>query len=217
MTQTRAFQGVYNGLRSYNRDMTVANRDAVNLSAFNSDIYQGAVTFDALEAGKDYVVARASLTHGETTITSARGVEGVFRTVIALSNIGATFNGNDQNNTARTFDLTTVGANRAVFVQGSNIKNGMPSIAGFPVRDAEETGDNRYIKMFYRNAANNSNAQLLWVSTEIVSEWYFLKWGGRHNDSTHMQDGETNNYMMVGYGDLTYGYAVRSYNDNRWN
>jgi hypothetical protein len=109
-----------------------------------------------------------------------------------------------------------VGANRPVMVEGSNIKNGMPSVAGFPVRDAEEAGDNRYVKMFHRLSENPAsatagNAQLLWVSTEIVCEWYFIKYGGNTNTSTHMQDGEVNNYLMVGYGDLTYGFNIRSY------
>jgi len=190
---TRTYSGTYQGFRSYNKDATIANINGVGLSAFNTG--QGIVSFDALEAGKSYVVALA--TRG--TQTSARGYEGVFRTVIALYNNG----GNYANN----------GANKAVFVEGSNIKNGMPSISGFPVQDAAESGDSRFVKMFYKYSGTN-NAQLVWVSTEIVCEWYFLKYGGNQDSSTHMSDGEVNNYLTVGYGDLSYGYNLRSSNDN---
>ena len=89
-------------------------------------------------------------------------------------------------------------------VEGSNIKNGMPSIAGFPVRDAEETGDNRFIKVFHYTWVSNSSGRFFWVSTEIVSQWYELNFGG-----THQQTGEVNNYLTAGYGDLTYSYNQR--------
>jgi len=191
-TVTRNAAGTYNGFRSYNSDVTIADIDGVMLSSFSSIINQGMVSFDELEAGKSYVVAQAA----RGGYTSARGYDGVFRTVIALYNNGTVAN---------------VGATRPVMVEGSNIKNGMPSIAGFPVRDAEETGDNRYIKMFYRRTTDN--AELIWVSTEIVSEWYFIKYGGRQNASTHMSSGEVNNYLTVGYGDLSYGFNLSSSND----
>jgi hypothetical protein len=193
-TVTRTFAGTYNGFRSYNKDATIANLNGVTFSAFNSTVNQGAVTFNALEAGKSYVVAKASVnrTAPAYTAESVIGYEGVFRTIIAILNNGTFLN---------------VGNTRPVIVEGSNIKNGMPSVAGFPVRDAEETGDNRFIKMFYRNA-NNDNSQLVWISTEIVCEWYFIKYGGRSNTATHMSSGEVNNYLMVGYGDLTYGFNL---------
>jgi hypothetical protein len=194
-TVTRTFTGNYYGFRSYNKDATIANINGVGLAAFNSNNNQGVMSFNQLEAGKGYVVAEA--TRATTPAqTSAKGYEGVFRTVIALYNTG---------------NVANVGDTKPVMVEGSNIKNGMPSVAGFPVRDAEETGDNRYIKLFHRRTANN--AQLLWVSTEIVCEWYFIKYGGRQNASTHMNAGEVNNYLTVGYGDLTYGYNVSSSND----
>jgi hypothetical protein len=188
-TITRTYVGAYNGFRSYNKDATIGDLNGVGLVTFNPGTNnQGAIAFDALEAGKSYVVAQA--TRGGHT--SAKGYEGVFRTIIAILNNGT---------------FANVAAARPVIVEGSNIKNGMPSVAGFPVRDAEETGDNRFIKMFYRNA-NNDNSQLVWISTEVVCEWYFIKYGGRTAGATHMNAGEVNNYLMVGYGDLTYGFNL---------
>ncbi len=107
-------------------------------------------------------------------------------------------------------------------LQGSNVKNGMPSIAGFPVYDAEESGDNRYLKLFYyvgrtTAAAGDTNigaAQLYWVSTEIVSQWYELNCGRQNQDNgtgtgTHQQRGDVNNYILSGYGDLSYAKDQR--------
>jgi len=190
-TETRISKGNYNGFRSYNRDInkttltTQSNGNVVTLSGSG----QSALDFEALEANKSYVSAFATL-NGVTE----NGYEGIFRTVIMLN-----FSGNKGSN--------------FLLIEGSNIKNGMPSIAGFPVRDAEETGDNRFIKVFYHNDGTDNQdqdprKQFYWVSTEIVNEWYFLYWGG---GGSHMQDGEVNNYMTVGYGDLTYGYDIRTY------
>jgi len=165
--------------RSYNRDLTAAELNGITLSA-SSNGAQGVITFDALEANKSYVAAQATK-NGQ----SMKGYEGVYRTVIMLN-----FSGNKGNN--------------FLLIEGSNIKNGMPSVAGFPVRDAEETGDRRFIKVFY----SESLQQFYWVSTEIVCEWYFLYWGG---GGSHQRVGEVNNYLTVGYGDLTYGYDVQTY------
>lgn len=195
-TVTRAYAGTYQGFRSYNKDATIGNLSNLGLTNFTSTINQGIVSFDALEAGKSYVVAVAT----RSGQTSVRGYEGVFRTVIALYNNGGNYANSD--------------TGKAVLVEGSNIKNGMPSVSGFPVQDAAESGDNRYVKMFFKYNNTTNNSQLVWVSTEIVCEWYFIKYGGNRNQSTHMSDGEVNNYLTVGYGDLSYGYNLRSSNDN---
>jgi hypothetical protein len=174
--------------RSYNRDLKKSELDGITLTT-QSNGYQGVITFDALEANKSYIVAQA-VKNGE----SAKGYEGIYRTVIMLN-----FSGNKGSN--------------FLLIEGSNIKNGMPSIAGFPVRDAEETGDRRFIKVFHHNdGTNNQNqnprTQFYWVSTEIVCEWYFLCWGG---GNSHQSVGEVNNYLTVGYGDLTYAYNIGQY------
>jgi len=192
--------------RSYNRDLTKAQLGYPNTSPTqaltNSTLSsngQGIIRYTAstttyapLEASKSYVVGLAQL-NGQ----SLKGVEGVYRTVIMLAY---------QNNR---------GSSNYIAVEGSNVKNGMPSIAGFPVRDAEETGDNRYIKVFYHDNVNGTTRKsYYWVSTEIVCEWYFLSWGGGNGNSyngTHQSTGDVNNYMMIGYGDLTYGYNVTRY------
>jgi hypothetical protein len=193
---TRTFVGTYRGIRSYNADVSSATLTGLGLTSTNTgnSRYRASLDFANLEAGKSYVAATAVITNG-TEYTSNRGYEGVFRTVIALAY-----------NTGRS--------NTRIVVQGSNIKNGMPSISGFPVQDAAETGDSRFVKMFY----SNSNTQFYWVSTEIVSEWYFIKFGGgngNNNNGSHMSDGEVNNYLTVGYGDLTYAWNIISSGEAR--
>jgi hypothetical protein len=180
--ESRTSVGLYRGFRSYNRDLTKTELGAAGTAAALNN-GQGVLTFTDLEASKSYVAATATL-GGE----SATGYEGVFRTVIVLS-FGQAANSD------------------FILVEGSNIKNGMPSVAGFPVQDAAETGDNRFVKAFFKYS--NNQTQYYWVSTEIVCEWYFLRWGGNTNGSgTHQSCGEVNNYLMVGYGDLTYGHNI---------
>jgi hypothetical protein len=188
ISEVRNFSGAVRIIRSHNRDWQESELVAgVTLNeALNNG--QGVVQFDPLESSKSYVVATANV----NSQGAVYGYEGIFRTVIALL-----YGTNRDNN--------------VVVVEGSNIKNGMPSIAGFPVRDAEETGDNRFVKVFWRNS--NTPNQYYWVSTEIVCEWYFLKWGGS-GGATHQEYGEVNNYLLVGYGDLTYSYNLKGYNEN---
>jgi hypothetical protein len=205
-SESRTPRPTFAGFRSYNRDLTKAQldgtatgTDAVTLISPGAAQYtngQGIFTFNNLEASKSYVIATTTASDG---VTAAKGYEGVFRTVIAFR-----------------YDANR-GASNYIAIEGSNVKNGMPSIAGFPVRDAEETGDNRFIKVFYRDAENltdggntGNRKSYYWVSTEIVCEWYFLSWGGTDN-GTHQSCGEVDNYQTVGYGDLTYGFNVTRY------
>jgi len=192
--EVRRSQNNLRMFKSYNRDLTAAQLGFPTgtasvtlanapLSSDAATMGQGFLSFDSLEASKSYIVGSATC-NGQT----AKGVEGVFRTVIMVN----------QDNSK---------GNEKLAVEGSNIKNGMPSVAGFPVRDAEETGDARFIKLFYNQTAGR---QFYWISTEIVCEWYFLSWAAG-SGGTHQSTGEVNNYMMVGYGDLTYGYNISWY------
>jgi len=209
-TTRRTITPEYQGYRSYNSDATKADLDSstLTLNSFTGsggNPTQNSFSYAALQASKNYVVAVASK-NGQN---SSRSYEGVFRSVVVLNQ--------------GSFGGYLNGANRdtnPLMVQGSNVKNGMPSISGFPVYDANETGDNRFLKIFYYNQiGGSSNAmtsgQLYWVSTEIVSQWYFLGAGHRRTDNsgsnggTHMRSGDVNNYLFSGYGDLTYARNLR--------
>jgi len=178
--------------RSYNKDLTKAELDAVATADVALSSGQGVINYvngsnaDPYKASKSYVIGSATKT-SLPPADAVKGYEGVYRTVIMFNY------GSDRN------------ASNYIAIEGSNIKNGMPSIAGFPVRDADEK-DCRYLKVFYADQSQNRQ-RYYWVSTEIVCEWYFLSWGNGDN-GTHQSCGEVNNYQTVGYGDLTYGYNI---------
>jgi hypothetical protein len=204
--------------RSYNRDATSATAngvpglDTLTLAASAqgaSGWHKGTTTFGEYEAGKKYVVAQARRT-GQAD--SAKGYEGIFRTLIVL---------NGQTGGNRTGqDTGYAGSRGKILVEGSNIKAGLPSVAGFPVQDGSDSGDSRFAKMMFNVDATNPNGnfnvnatdnrRFYWVSTEIVCEWYFVYYG---NGGRYMRTGDVNNYMMVSYGDLTYGYAISRFPD----
>jgi predicted small secreted protein len=206
----RTITANYKGYRSFNRDIkrTELVNPAVTLNGNIS--FQGSFVYSALQASKNYVVAEARITHSGTNYTSDKGYEGVFRSVIALNqtSFGGGLGGNNF-------------WNNPIMVQGSNIKNGMPSIAGFPVLDGGEMGDNRFIKLFYYvgrtsfsdTDTNIGSGQLYWVSTEIVSQWYELNSGKIRTTNASGQGGssqnrgDVNNYLFSGYGDLSYAVA----------
>ena len=194
--------------KSYNKDLTAAELGLLPSGAGptittstpaslspNADTKgQAIIDFTNYEANKSYIVGTTSW-NGVT----AKGAEGIFRTVVMFN----------YENSRRT---------RFIAVEGSNIKNGMPSVAGFPVRDADEY-DCRFFKVFFNPTADQGTTprtNFYWVSTEIVCEWYLISWGGGSTNTlngTHQNCGEVNNYLMVGYGDLTYGYNISRWYD----
>jgi hypothetical protein len=215
VTITRTMSANYQGYRSYNRDILKATLTALAANNDGGLSYQGNFTYTALQASKNYVVAEARITNGGTAYTSVKSYEGVFRSVVAL-NQTQTAAGPGGNPPAYTLGTGQLGGanrnNNPIMLEGSNVKNGMPSISGFPVYDAEETGDNRYVKIYYyASYTANTTGTLYWVSTEIVSQWVALNCGRRNGDNnntggTHQGSGEINNYLSAGYGDLTYSY-----------
>jgi len=210
----------YKGYRSYNSDILKTTLDGTSATiSAGTDWYEGFFTYDSggLEASKNYVVAEARITNG-SSYTSGKSNEGIFRSVIALNQ-----NNNDSPPTAGLQGRNLYRG--PTMVQGSNVKNGMPSVAGFPVKDADEEGDNRFIKLFYyvghpttalSSETGLASYQMYWVSTEIVSQWYVIMCskqnqnnGGATNGVSHQSYGDVNNYLTAGYGDLSYAYNLR--------
>jgi hypothetical protein len=175
MIEERQSNGAFSMFRSYNRDLTSTELNNIDLNPSTNGV-QGIIEFEeSLEASKNYIAASATL--GSVT---EKGYEGVYRTVVMLN-------------------VTT--ARDLIVAQGSNIKNGMPSIAGFPIREEGVNGDFRFFKAFNINTTNN---QHFWVSTEIVSELYFIGYYLTATTSGNYTIGDLNNHFTVNYGDLTY-------------
>ena len=211
ITRTKSGNGNYQGLRSYNRDIlkSVLDTEAdtgTNLAQLTANNRQSSILYNpasgtitdtpSYEASKNYIVAEARITNGGIDY-KLRSYEGVFRSVIMLNqntyagNFGTVNNWPESN-----------GA-RMALVTGSNVKGGMPSIAGFPVRDANnETGmNNSFIKVYHYTNVSATSGRFFWVSTEIVSQWYQISYG-----QSFFATGEVENYLTAGYGDLTYSY-----------
>jgi hypothetical protein len=201
----RRSSGSLSVLHSYNADSTLTTLSGLGLTTGtpNQNWYTGAITFDPLEAGKSYVVATAQRGTGSP---SAKGYEGVFRTLVVL-------NGQRGNRSFTGGNSTNAGINK-ILVGGSNVKSGTPSIPGFPLLDGAENGDARFVKMMYNvdNHANGTNTgvRFYWVSTEIVCEFYLVYFG---NGGDIQRTGDVNNYLMVRYGDLSYAYRLDRFPD----
>jgi len=212
--EQRRSSGHLEVLHSYNADVELGAQTNPAAGTLNAVVLAAgvnergwetsSVSFGALEAGKRYVVATAART-GQTA--SARGYEGIFRTLVVLNGQrgNRAYNGNAQDNAA--------GINK-ILVGGSNIKAGTPSIPGFPLLDGAHNGDARFVKMMYNfdNHANGTNTgkRFYWVSTEIVCEFYFVYFG---NGGALQRTGDVNNYMMVRYGDLSYAFRLDRFPD----
>jgi len=194
----------YLGLRSYNRDASFSDLNAVDLDGNAGTLHRvtASFTYDAYQASKNYVAANARIDHkavqtnGSHNYTSAnytsqKGYEGVFRTVFMMHQAGVT--GSNTNPPK---------------VNGSTRQSGLPTIAGFPLKDNATGTDRRYMKVMYRN-----NNQFYWVSSEIVSQW-FLQVHGRGDgnaDRSFSRQGDSADWITAGYGDLTYSFNVMTW------
>lgn len=118
---------------------------------------------------RDYVKAVATKT-GMTN--SDPGYEGVFKTVVIYY-----------------FDRTNE-TDKYLLVEGGTAAAGMPSVSGFPLRDA--SADNCYNK----NTYTTDLKKFYWQSYEIVSDWANLVRGG--------EGAYSKAYYSGSYGLLTY-------------
>jgi hypothetical protein len=153
-------------------------------------------------ASKNYVVATAQAPHARRgeTLGTKYGREGVFKTVVAINEA---YEGSNKLFTKKS-KMVTIGA--------SNLANGSPSIAGFPLLLG--SGDLRYVKymaFFTATGAVGSNdaPRQLWLSTEIVSPMFF-RFGSLQNDPIMAMPwsvfGDSGVNVTGGYGELTYSY-----------
>jgi hypothetical protein len=118
-----------------------------------------------------------------------------------------------QGTTANPDGSTIRYENSPLFISGSNVRSGAPTIAGFPLKDQAPNHDARYAKAFYRSNTGSLNLsgdrRFLWITSEIVSSWYFQTIGGRNNRGQSYQ-GDASETITAGYGDLVYTFDVHS-------
>jgi len=188
-------------LRSYNRDATetiLKNISAASSPPINGTgaelVFSASTSVADLVASKNYVAATATPPHNGNR-TAVRGYEGIFKTVVAAAD--AKQSNTDWYGGGKAFER-----GKGIRLYGSNNLNPSPSIAGFPL--FLDMRDTRYCKYL------DTNAQIQFITTEIVSPW-FLMLTGVQNQSSIMSSvypyhGEVGNTLTGGYGDLTYTF-----------
>ena len=160
-----------------------------------------------LKASKNYVIAQAVAPHSGGIKPSDKGYEGIFKTVVAYyAGNNATSNYGDKG-----FDMTS----NAYWVFGSNSLSSLPSIAGFPLREA--SSDARYARYANdgsRNGGNSDNNpyRFYWISTEVVSNWY-MQFASMQNSSGPtaaclIYHGDVGSRYSGSYGDISYAYYL---------
>ena len=153
--------------------VSAANITGITLGAYNGFFVVGDGQLNT--SRKDYVKAIA--TKANFTASNA-SYEGVFKTVV--------------------IHRETNGKN-VITIEGGTSAGGMPTISGFPVRDATE--DKRYGKNAYTPTGTDNKKLWYWHSYEIVSD--FSEMGKVTN--------YTKNYYNCSYGALTFIYNVDWY------
>lgn len=129
---------------------------------------------ESYTARRDFVKAYATKDH---FTNSADGYEGVFKTVV-------TMNCNNSQNFTK--------------IEGGTAAGGMPSINGFPVRDAEEK------KGHDKGCYRISEKQYVWQTYEIISTWWILPYNGNY----------TSTYYRAGYGYANHIYHPGFYSQS---
>ncbi|MCL2244454.1 MAG: hypothetical protein FWC03_08315 [Treponema sp.] len=187
-----ALTGRFYGFRSFNKDATLTELNAIARSSGGSS-EQNVVTnftYSAFEASKNYIVAETRIDHGSsTTTTSPRGYEGVFRTVI-MNNMST---------------VTVTNNNNPIILFGTNRINGIPTVPAFPLKDGVDQVDSRFGKFYFRDESsavgNGDRNRYYWVSSEIVSSWFIQNYG-RGTGGSYTRKGDNNDWITAGYGDL---------------
>jgi len=204
----------YYGFRSFNKDATATDLNGISIPTA-SPAPSGSLTFNDLEASKSYVAAIAGIDHTNTggtyntanAISSQKGFEGVFRTVIVM-NQGALTTANTDNNNRTPQYPNPVPANNVstdanywipMLVAGTTNRSGLPTISGFPLKDGVQRTDSRFIKVFYHNGN-----QFYWVTTEMVTQWYLQVYGRGNGKGSASSIGDSDDWVTAGYGDLSY-------------
>jgi len=199
------------GFRSYNKDATSTELNAITFSKSSGQTANAPVTqslnYSAYQASKDYVASIASIDHTHTgqsytpddAVDSAPGFEGVFRTVIMINQDGLKTLWNDAN----LFTATTTSSTSTMLLSGSTARNAIPTVAGFPIKDGTHLNDSRYCKVFYHDVRH-----FYWVSSEIVSKFYVQPIGDGSGSGSYTNMGDEDNWITCGYGDLSYAYNI---------
>jgi hypothetical protein len=157
-----------NGLISNIGDKAISTMTATPTVAYSIDqwIIVGDGKYNS--ARKDYVSAQATApTAASTMSASVLGYEGVFKTVVHYISRYRNTAGWGQDPVYVEETVTD-----QIQIQGGTFNGGMPSIPGFPLRDAVSgTDSQRYNQNSYLQSDNSNH---YWVTYDIISEYSIL-------------------------------------------
>jgi len=225
----------YYGFRSYNRDATETELNNITITSTvppatpPSVITSSFTGFGAYEASKNYLASIARIDHAntggtysaDTAISSQRGFEGVFRTVVMMNQTGLRTDVG-YTNTSTTPASGSNGGNPIttgslpMMIAGTNVRSGLPTVSGFPLKDGSHNTDSRYVKFFFRDETNSTTngtdgKQFYWVTSEIVCQWYIQIVGRGNGKGSSSLMGDVEDWMSAGYGDLTYALNLATW------
>ena len=196
-------------LRSYNKDATKTQLDT-QYSSSSANVNAGTSYYlnirahttiadqylQSLKASKNYVIAQAVAPHSGTKPKTAKGYEGIFKTIVVM------YHGNGTNG---EFAPSANGMAPTVIL-GSNSLAPNSTIPGFPLM--LQNVDCRYLKYMYNGSGPGAGNNMSWMTTEIVSSWLVSGASADNNSgllaNPRMLHGDAGSYVSAGYGDLIY-------------
>jgi hypothetical protein len=139
---------------SANTDATSTDLTGITLAAYTANSTQTIDDNSYTTARKDYIAATAQRSSAPNLTVSERAYEGAFKTVVVYRGVQAQLTG---------------GSGRYLKIEGTNLRNGAVTIAGFPLNMNDMSGNNS--KFAYRNGSAASD-DWIWITWEIVSEFW---------------------------------------------
>jgi len=201
---------------------TTSNPNSALLGSQNNDLrlYSGRRDYVAAKAVKNSITG-AGANNGPALTQSDAGMEGVYKTTLLYRD--------PQRPSGTTYYLSRL------LIQGFDVPV-MPIVAGFPLRDADTTHpdnstySNYFSKCAWRYgtgtnyntfsdtyletnptaAAGNNH---IWVSWEIITDWYQKGKGFRGTTGNYLDNNQVNaNSILATYGAVIYRYRQAFYN-----
>jgi hypothetical protein len=160
-------------------DASYSDLTGIVLTAYTANSIQKIDDGKNNTARKDYIAATAIKSGTPSLTISGRAYEGAFKTLVVYRRIENQING---------------GSGKFLKIEGTNLRNGAVTIAGFPLNMNDMSGNSS--KFAYRNGSSASD-DWIWITWEIVSEF----WQVSPLSLTSVQPG-----ALFNYGD----------NDNSW-
>jgi hypothetical protein len=165
-------------------------------------------------ARKDYIAAIAIRNTAPALNRSDRSYEGAFKTVLVFRNPTNRYQTPVFNNTTGHVNgINFPDNNWYIKIEGSNVQNGAVTISGFPLDNNNISGEKSKYMYQSATAAGSNNVDRVWISWEIVSDfWHVFMVVTNTNGTLHtggIQPGGRNSWDY--WPELWYKWMYRKY------